>query len=120
MRRFILISALLLASAAAQAGQPRGLILASNDGPKSERIEAVKPDEVKPDASAPVAPTPAAATPAASTPADSTPVALAPAASKPAAPKSVASRPAKKIHATSYASDEAKARRIAARYGISW
>jgi len=110
MRRFILISALLLASAAAQAGQPRGLILASNDEPKSERIEAVKPDEVKPDASAPVTPVPVASTPAASTP-------VAPA---PAAPKSVASRPAKKIHATSYASDEAKARRIAARYGISW
>jgi|SRR6266852_2445551 len=115
MRRFILISALLLASAAAQAGQPRGLILASNDEPKSERIEAVKPDEVKPDASAPVTPVPVASTPAASTPVASNPVAPAP-----AAPKSVASRPAKKIHATSYESDEAKARRIAARYGISW
>jgi len=107
MRRFILISALLLASAAAQAGQPRGLILASNDEPKSERIEAIKPDEVKPDASATVAPTPVASTPA-------------PATAKQEAPKSVASRPAKKIHATSYESDEAKARRIAARYGISW
>jgi hypothetical protein len=105
MRRFILISALLLPSAAAQASQPRGLILASNDEPKSERIEAVKPDEVKPEASAPVAPAPAASTPGASTP---------------AAPKPVASRPAKKIHATSHESDEAKARRIAARYGISW
>ena len=100
MRRFILISALLLASAAAQAGQQRGLILASNDEPKSESIEAVKPDEAKPDASAPVAPAPVASTPA--------------------APKPVASRPAKKIHARSYESDEAKARRIAARYGISW
>ena len=110
MRRFILISALLLASAAAQASQPRGLILASNDEPKSERIEAVKPDEVKPDASAPVAPAPAVSTPGASTPAASAPV----------APKPVASRPTKKIHATSHESDEAKARRIAARYGISW
>jgi hypothetical protein len=100
MRRFILISALLLASAAAQAGQQRGLILASNDEPKSESIEAVKPDEAKPDVSAPVAPAPVASTPA--------------------APKPVASRPAKKIHARSYESDEAKARRIAARYGISW
>jgi hypothetical protein len=115
MRRFILISALLLASAAAQAGQQRGLILASNDEPKSESIEAVKPDEAKPDASAPAAPAAVASTPAASTPASP-----APAASAPAAPKPVASRPPKKIHARSYESDEAKARRIAARYGISW
>jgi hypothetical protein len=120
MRRFILISALLLASAAAQAGQPRGLILASNDEPKSERIEAVKPDEVKPDASAPVAPAPAASTPGAATPAASATVAPVPAVPKPVASEPVASRPAKKIHATSHESDEAKARRIAARYGISW
>jgi hypothetical protein len=120
MRRLILISALLLASAAAQAGQPRGLILASNDEPRSERIEAVKPDEVKPDASAPVAPAPAVSTPGASTPAASAPIAPAPVAPKSVAPKSVASPPARKIHATSHESDEAKARRIAARYGISW
>jgi hypothetical protein len=107
MRRFILISALLLASVTAQAGQPRGLVLASNDEPKSERIEAVKTEEAKPEASAPVAP--AATTTAAPAPAVS-----------PATPKPVASRPAKKTRATSYEGDEAKARRIAARYGISW
>jgi hypothetical protein len=112
MRRFILISALLLASVTAQAGQPRGLVLASNDEPKSERIEAVKTEEAKPEASAPVAP---AATTTAATPT----AAPAPAVS-PATPKPVASRPAKKTRATSYEGDEAKARRIAARYGISW
>ena len=109
MRRFILISALLLASVSAQAGQPRGLVLASNDEPKSERIEAVKTEDAKPEASAPVAPAPAVTT-----------AAPAPAVSTPAAPKPVASRPAKKTHAGSYDNDEAKARRIAARYGISW
>ena len=113
MRRFILISALLLASVSAQAGQPRGLVLASNDEPKSERIEAVKTEEAKPEASAPVAPV-ATTTPATPT---ATPV---PAVSKPADPKPVASRPAKKTRATSYDGDEATARRIAARYGISW
>jgi hypothetical protein len=108
MRRFILISALLLASATAQAGAPRGLLLAANDEPKSERIEAVKTEDAKPVAAEPVATAPATTT------AD----APAPATSKPA-PKSVASRPSKKAHA-SYEGDEAKARRIAARYGVSW
>jgi hypothetical protein len=108
MRRFILISALLLASATAQAGAPRGLLLAANDEPKSERIEAVKTETAAPVASAPATTT--AATPA--------PVASEPVAPK-STPKSVASRPSKKTHA-SYEGDEAKARRIAARYGVSW
>jgi hypothetical protein len=110
MRRFILISALLLASATAHAGQPRGLVLASNDEPKSERIEAVKSE----DTSAPVASAPAATKAAAPAP-----VASEPTASKSVVSKSVASRPSKKTH-ESYDDDEAKARRIAARYGISW
>ena len=61
MRKFILISALLLASASAQAAS-RGLVLAEND------------------------------TPAATT----------------------------EVQAKRHESDEAKARRIAARYGVSW
>jgi hypothetical protein len=112
MRKFILISALLLASATAQAGESRGLILAANDTPNSgERIESVQPDQpqadVKPEASKPAteAPKPVSEV------------------SKPAeAPRPVrnASRPPHKAHTEKYASDEARARSIAARYGVSW
>src|SRR6202011_4665320 len=45
MRKLILISALVLVSATAQAGQSRGLIVASND----ERIESTQPDPAKAD-----------------------------------------------------------------------
>ena len=37
-----------------------------------------------------------------------------------AAPKAQASKPAKNTHARRYEGDEAKARRIAARYGVYW
>ena len=93
MRKLILISALLLASASAQAGG-RGLVLAANDAPPI--TETAKPDTAKPDALKPE-------------------TAAAPAMAQPQAPT-----PAKKLHARRYESDEAKARRIAARYGISW
>ena len=81
MRKLALIVALVLASANAQAGQSRGLIVASNDQPQT--------------ASDDVAPVRKAEAPA----------------PQPAKEKAVA-----KKHET----DEAKARRIAARYGISW
>jgi len=42
MRKFILISALLLASASAQAGEGRGLVLAANDTPAL--TETAKPE----------------------------------------------------------------------------
>jgi hypothetical protein len=84
MRKFILISALLLASASAQAGEGRGLVLAANDTPAL--TETAKPE-----------------------------TAAAPEAAQPQAPK-----PAKKAQAKRHESDEAKARRIAAKYGISW
>jgi hypothetical protein len=109
MRRFILITALVLASATAQAGPSRGFTLASNDEPTSERIEAVKPAETKPEASKPEASTPEAAKPETS--------------SKPKVAKSDSAKPSQKTHARrydSYAGDEAKARSIAARYGVSW
>jgi hypothetical protein len=103
MRKFILITALLLASASAQAGQPRGLTLASNEAPTSaEKIESVKPEVAK---------------------ADVKPEATKPEASKPEASRPTASKPAQKVHAKAYQghdSDEARARTIAARYGISW
>lgn len=110
MRKLILISALVLASATAQAGQSRGLVLASNDTPNSgERIESVQPDqpkaEVKPEASRPEASKPV------------TEVAKPAEVSKPVVK---ASRPARKAHGENYASEEARARSIAARYGISW
>jgi hypothetical protein len=99
MRKFILISALLLASASAQASETRGLTLASAEQPNSvEKVEPVKPEAAKVD----VKPE---ATPEASTPVTSA---------------SEASKPAKQSHVARPESDEAKARRIAARYGISW
>jgi hypothetical protein len=94
MRKLILISALLLASVSAQAGESRSLTLAANEEPKA--IETVKPaepakvEETKTDTA------------------------------KADAPKAQASKPAKKTHARRYEGDEAKARRIAARYGVYW
>jgi hypothetical protein len=94
MRKLILISALLLASASVQAGESRSLTLAANEEPKA--IETVKPaepakvEETKTDTA------------------------------KADAPKAQASKPAKKTHARRYEGDEAKARRIAARYGVYW
>ena len=84
MRKLILISALLLASASAQAGEARGLVLAANDTPAV--TETAKPE-----------------------------TAAAPEAAQPQA-----SKPGKKAQAKRHESDEAKARRIAAKYGISW
>jgi hypothetical protein len=110
MRKLILISALVLVSAAAQAGQSRGLIVASND----ERIESVRPDQpkadVKPEASQPATVTeaPKAATEA---PKPATEVSK---------PVRKASRSDSTVHVRNYASEEARARSIAARYGISW
>jgi hypothetical protein len=91
MRKLILISALLLASVSAQAGESRNLTLAANEEPKA--IETVKPAE------------PAKVE---ETKTDTT------------APKAQASKPAKKTHARRHEGDEAKARRIAARYGVYW
>jgi hypothetical protein len=106
MRRFILITALVLASATAQAGPSRSLILASNDEPTSERIDAVKPAEAtKPEVAKPEASTPETAKPE---------------ASKPKVAKSEGSRPKSHKRYDNYAGDEARARSIAARYGISW
>jgi hypothetical protein len=89
MRKLILISALLLASASAQAGESRGLVLAANETPAV--TDTAKPEPLKPETAA------------------------APQAAQPQA-----SKPAKKVHVRGHESDEAKARRIAARYGISW
>jgi outer membrane biosynthesis protein TonB len=106
MRKLILIAALLLVSASAQAGQSRGLTLASNDEPQTtEKIETVKPAEA-------AKPTEAAQ------PEEAKPEIKAEA--KPEAAKPVAAKPAKHVQARHYEGDEAKARRIAARYGVYW
>lgn len=102
MRKLVLITALLLASASAYAGESRGLVLAANDTPAAT------------DTAAPAAaPTPAApAAPAATTDVPQPQADAAPA--KPAPAKST------KRASGRHESDEAKARRIAARYGVYW
>jgi hypothetical protein len=115
MRKFILITALLLASATAQAGQARGLIMASNDTPGSgERIESMQPDQPKADLqpAQPVAAKPVTEAPR--------PVAEVSKPAESSRPVRKASAPAHKARTEHYASDEAKARSIAARYGVSW
>lgn len=97
MRKLVLITALLLASASAHADPSRGLVLAANDTPAAT------------DTAAPLPPAaPAATTDAPKPQADAAP-------SKPAPAK-----PTKRAAGRSYQSDEAKARSIAARYGVSW
>ena len=106
MRKLILISAFVLASVSVQAVEARELILAASDS------QAV------------AAPVPAASTPAATTPtpvaATATPAAPAVTAgtSMPQASRKQAPRPqnSQALRAT----NEQKARVIAARYGISW
>ncbi len=80
MGKLILISAFVLASVAAHAGQNRGLVLAAIDEPQAtEKVEAAKPADAQPRATSTA-----------------------------------------KIQVRRHESDEAKARRIAARYGIYW
>lgn len=99
MRKLILISALLLASVTAQAGQTRSLTLASNEEAKA--VETVKPAEAKVEAK-----TDAKVDAKSETTAE--------------VAKTTVSRPARKASVRRYEGDEAKARRIAARYGVYW
>jgi len=99
MRKLILITALLLASASAHAGEIKGLGLAAND--TSAATDTAQP---LPPISASEAPKQEAAEPA-----------------RPQASRQQAARlQAKRIQARRLEGDEAKARRIAAKYGISW
>jgi hypothetical protein len=104
MRKLILISAFLLVSVSAQAGESRSL--AANDEPAA--ATTTRPAEVQPEATK------------ADVKAEANPEASKPEASKPETSKTHASRPAKKVHVRGYEGDEAKARRIAARYGVYW
>jgi hypothetical protein len=95
MRKLLLMSALLFASASAQAGPSAGpLLAAADDMPAATATDTPQP---LPPASQTDAPKPAASEPA-----------------KPV----ITSRP--HARARRFESDEARARRIAARYGISW
>jgi hypothetical protein len=95
MRKLILISAFVFATVAAstsvQAGDGRNLTLAANDAPVAA---TAKTEEVKPEAA--IADT-----------------------AKPEAGKKHASKSQHKTQAR-HEGDEAKARRIAARYGVYW
>jgi hypothetical protein len=104
MRKLILISAFLLVSVSAQAGESRSL--AANDEPAA--ATTTRPAEVQPEATK------------ADVKAEANPEASKPEASKPETSKTHASRPAKKVRVRGYEGDEAKARRIAARYGVYW
>lgn len=120
MRKLILISAFVLASVSVQAGQTRSLILASSDGPAAT-AETVKPAATAP---APLQAAPAAtATPSAATaptaPADTATTATTTTETTTPA-KTHASKSAKKTSKHGWEADEAKARRIAAKYGVYW
>jgi hypothetical protein len=106
MRKLILISAFVLASVSAQAGENRNMTLAAND--ETRAVETAQPEatsapqtnvDTKTDVKTDVAKTEIA---------------------KPEGARSHASRQPSKYHVRGYEADEAKARRIAARYGIYW
>jgi hypothetical protein len=122
MRKFILITALLLASASAQAGESRSLTLASSEQPKPiEQVatklaeqSTVQPTEAPAQATTTQAPAQTAA------PMVTTTETAKPAATADTTSTAKPAKPAKKTHARRWEGDEAKARRIAARYGVYW
>jgi hypothetical protein len=118
MRKLILISALLLASASAQAGQGqgRGLVLAA-DTPAVTTADAL-PQPLPPVAKS-EAKTDAKTEAKADANTDARTDAPRQQASEPSAPAPRVAKP-RSHQARRYDSDEAKARRIAAKYGISW
>jgi hypothetical protein len=97
MRKLILISAFVLASVSAHAGESRNMTLAANDETKA--VETAQPEV---------------------TAAPQTNVDAKTDAAKPEGAKNHASRQPRKSHLRGYEADEAKARRIAARYGVYW
>jgi hypothetical protein len=127
MRRLVLISALLLASASAYAGESRDLVLASSDTPATTEIGRPLPP-IKKSSDAPKRHTAERERPLAAKSLD----AKSPAAksldaksldaksldAKSLETKSLASRSA--MSANRYGTREAQARRIAARYGVHW
>jgi hypothetical protein len=143
MRKFILISALLLASASAQAGESRSLSLAGlptatpavtkpivAEAPKPIAQVAVRlaqaattaNDAAPVQVQAPAAPAPAtvlAQAPAQTTAPAATTTTTA-ATTTPTETKTTETKPSKSAKKVRRESNEAKARRIAARYGVYW
>ena len=122
MRTLVLISALLLASASAYAGESSDLVLASSEAPATSEIGRPLPpikkssDTPKRHSEEPARPLPAKSLAAKSVDGKSfDPKSL---DSKSLDSKSLASRSA--LSANRYGAREAKARLIAARYGIRW
>jgi hypothetical protein len=110
MRRLALISALLLASVSAHAGESRGLVLASSDASAAADIPAPLPpikksqeakSEAKPEATLEAR--------------QETRQQQAAVSARPLPLKS-----GRQLQAGRYLAQEAKARRIAARYGVYW
>jgi hypothetical protein len=95
MRKLILISAFVLASVSAHAGESRNMTLAAND--ETRVVETAKPEQA---------------------PAEQINADVKADAAKPEASRHHAAR--QKSHVRGYEADEAKARRIAARYGVYW
>jgi hypothetical protein len=109
MRKLVLMTALLLASVSAHAGENRGLDLAANDASSTPGIAAPLPpikksQESKQEAKQGAKPEP-----------KQEPKQHAAGPARPLPPTS-----ARHVQAGRYAAQEAKARRIAARYGIHW
>ena len=119
MRKLILISAFVLASVSAQAGESRSLTLAANDAPAAaEKVETARPAEAQPEAAKSEA-TKSEATKSEAAKSEATTADVKADTAKPKASQKHASR-SKRVHARHYEGDEAKARRIAARYGVYW
>ena len=122
MHKLFLTSAFVLASiAAAHAGPSRSLVLAAADTPAQVAAEtaapAVEPPPAPPASQAQTTQARPAITPVeAQAPAQADQPQAAPAE----APKRQAAKPAKKTQARRWESDEHKARRIAAHYGVYW
>jgi hypothetical protein len=108
MRPLILASVLLLASASAHAGELRDWALASGDTPAA--TDTAQP---LPPVTAPEKPKQQAAEPA-------RPLAAKPSQRAQTTRDEAARYEAKRSEGRRLAGDEAKARRIAAKYGISW
>ncbi|VIO68556.1 hypothetical protein CI1B_21780 [Bradyrhizobium ivorense] len=108
MRKLVLMSAFVLASVVtAEAGQSRSLVLAAHDtpAPAAETAPAANPQAVQAQqVEAPQVQAPQ----------------VQPQAASAEQPKQQAAKPAKRSYARRRESDEAKARRIAARYGVYW
>jgi hypothetical protein len=108
MRKLILASVLLLATASAHAGELRDWALASGDTPAA--TDAAQP---LPPVAAPEKPKQQASEPA-------RPLAAKPSQRAQTARDASARYEAKRSEGRRFGGDEAKARRIAAKYGISW